>query len=73
MAAPMAPSSYRRRIDQSSFEAGSGDSHGAGYLGPGLERPNAGPAMIFGIGVGGTTEQVCDLIVNREKALGLTG
>ena len=29
--------------------------------------------MIFCIGVGGTAEQVCNLVVNREKALCLPG
>jgi hypothetical protein len=29
--------------------------------------------MIFCIGVGGMAEQVCDLVVNREKTLGLPG
>ena len=29
--------------------------------------------MIGGVGVGGTAEEVSNLIVNREKALGLPG
>jgi hypothetical protein len=59
-------------IDQSSFEAGTGDSHGAGYLGPGLERPSAGKATIRGTGVSRVAEEVCNLIMNRKEALGLT-
>ena len=68
---PKAPSSCRRRIRGPWFEAGSGDSHDAGYLSPGLERPSTGTAMISGFGVGRAAEEVCYLIVNREKALGL--
>ena len=68
-----APSSCRRRIRGPWFEAGSGDSHDAGYLSPGLERPSVDTAMISGLGVGRAAEEVCYLIVNREKALGLTG
>jgi hypothetical protein len=52
-------------------EFGSGDSHDAGYLSPGLERPSAGTAMISGLGVGRAAEEVCSLTVNGEKALGL--
>lgn len=53
------------------FEVGSGDSHGAGYLSPGLKGPSAGTAMINGVGICRTAEEICHLIMNREKALGL--
>jgi hypothetical protein len=59
-----APSSCQRRIGGPWFEAGSGDSHDAGYLNPGLERPSAGTAMSGGVGVSGTTEEVCNLIMD---------
>jgi hypothetical protein len=42
----------------------SGSTRGASHVGPGLERPSAGKAMISGIGVGKTAEEVCHLIVD---------
>ena len=59
-----APSSCRRRIRGPWFKAGSGDSHDAGYLSPGLERPSAGLAMISGVRIRGTAEEVCRLIMS---------
>lgn len=70
----LASSSCWRRVHRSWFGTGSGDSHGAGYLiSPDLERPSAGKVMISGTGVGRTAEEVCNLVMNREKTLGLTG
>src|SRR4051812_4175478 len=45
----------------------------ARHLGPDLKGLGPGLAMSSGIGVSGTTEEVSNLIVNREKALGLPG
>jgi hypothetical protein len=45
----------------------------AGHLGPDLKGLGPGLAMSGGVGVSGTTEEVSNLIVNREKALGLPG
>jgi hypothetical protein len=43
----------------------------AGHLGPNLKGLGPGLAMSGGGDVGQTTEEVSNLIVNREKALGL--
>ncbi len=59
--------------DNSWFISGLGERCCARYVGPGLERPSAGKAMISGIGVGRTVEEVCHLVMNRQKALGLAG
>jgi hypothetical protein len=40
---------------------------------PDLKGLSADTAMILCIGVGGTAEQVCDLVVNREETLRLPG
>jgi hypothetical protein len=45
----------------------------ARHLGPDLKGLGPGLAMSGGVGVSGTTEEVSNLIVNREKALGLPG
>jgi hypothetical protein len=45
----------------------------AGHLGPDLKGLGPGLAMSGGIGVGRTAEEVCHLVMNREKALGLAG
>ena len=42
----------------------------AGPRGPDLRGMGPGLAMSGGVGVSGTTEEVSNLIVNREKALG---
>ena len=38
-----------------------------------VKASGSGLAMISGVGVGGTAEEVGDLIMNGEKALGLPG
>ncbi len=55
------------------FKVGSGDIRGAGYLSPDLERPSSGHAVIVGIGVGRTAEEVCHLIMSGQEALCLPG
>jgi hypothetical protein len=60
-------------MHRSSFEAELGDSHSAGYLSPDLKGPSAGKAMINGASVGRAAEEVCNLIMDRKKALRLTG
>jgi hypothetical protein len=45
----------------------------ARHLGPDLKGLGPGLAMSGGVGVSGATEEVSNLIVNREKALGLPG
>lgn len=45
----------------------------ASYLGPDPEGSGAGPAVINSVGVGRTEEEVGNLVVNREEALGLAG
>jgi hypothetical protein len=55
------------------FISGSRERRGACCLGLGVERSIAGTVMISGTGIGRTAEKVCNLIMNREKSLGLTG
>ena len=45
----------------------------AGHLTPRHKGLRSGCAMVTCIDVGRTTEEVCHLIVNLEKTLGLTG
>jgi hypothetical protein len=45
----------------------------AGPLGSDPKSPSACTAIMFGIGVCGTAEEVRNLIVNRKKSLGLPG
>ncbi len=62
----------RLRQVRPSWTVNSEASGDASYLGPDPEGSGAGLAVISSVGVGGTTEEVCHLIVNREKALGLS-
>jgi len=48
-------------------------SNEARHLGPGRKGHGSGLAMISGGVVSGTAEKVCNLIVNREEALRLSG
>jgi hypothetical protein len=57
--------------DDPRFNAGSGKPLGAGYLSPGVKRPRTATAMVSGTGVGWTAEEVCNLIMDRGKTLGL--
>jgi hypothetical protein len=45
----------------------------ARHLSPSGEGSGAGLAMVGGVGSRGATEEVCNLIVNGEEALGLSG
>jgi transposase-like protein len=65
------PSSYRRRTWLSSLRVWLRPNSRCQSPQPRPEEPSTGTAMIFGIDVGGTAEQVCDLVVNREKPLRL--
>jgi len=49
------------------------DAHDTGHLGSDPKSLSADTAMISGVGVGRAAEEVCNLIVDREKALGLPG
>ena len=50
------------------------EAHGdTGHLTPDLKGPSTGKAMIRGIGLCRTAEEVCNLIMSREEALGLPG
>jgi hypothetical protein len=53
--------------------SGSGGTRDASHLSPDLKGPSASSAMINGFGVCRTAEEVCNLVMNREKALDLTG
>ena len=44
-----------------------------GHLGPSGKGMGSGLAMSCSVGVSGTTEEVCHLIVSGEEALRLTG
>ena len=52
---------------------GSASRRNAGDVGPGREGLGPSLSMISGVGVSRTAEEVRDLIMNREEALGLTG
>ena len=43
------------------------------HLGPDPKSLSADMAMISGVGIGRAAEEVCNLIVDREKPLGLPG
>jgi hypothetical protein len=45
----------------------------ASHLDPSREGPGTGTAMIRGVGIGGASKEICDLIMSCEKALGLSG
>ena len=47
------------------------DARDTSHLSPDLEGPST--AMIRGVGVGRTLEEIGNLIVGREEALGLSG
>lgn len=46
-----------------------GNARDTSHLSPDLEGPSTGTAMIRGVGVGRTAEEIGNLIVGREEAL----
>jgi hypothetical protein len=54
-----------------SWTVNSEASRDASYLGPDPEGSGAGLAVISSVGVGGPAEEVGNLVVNGEEALGL--
>jgi hypothetical protein len=68
---------YRQVVREGDIYPGygseSGCARGASHVGPDLKGLSAGLAMISGVGVRRTAEEISHLIVVREKALGLPG
>jgi len=55
------------------LRSGSGGTRNTCHLGPDLKGPSTSPAMINGVGVCRTAEEIGNLIVSRQEALSLSG